>query len=39
VATVSQSESPATIAAECAGPGMAHVKVDIRLTTTPRLSG
>jgi hypothetical protein len=39
VATVSQSESPATIAAECAGPGMARVKVDIRLTTTPRLSG
>lgn len=39
VATVSQSESPATIAAECAGSGMAHVKVDIRLTTTPRLAG
>jgi hypothetical protein len=39
VGTVSQSESPATIAAECAGAGMARVKVDIRLTTTPRLTG
>jgi hypothetical protein len=39
VATVSQSESPATIAAECAGSGMAHVTVDIRLTTTPRITG
>jgi hypothetical protein len=39
IATVSQSENPATIAQRCAGSGLKRVRVDIHLATTPSISG